>query len=202
MHRALRGFLEPAYLWRHLLIWLCVAFAVGPILWVISGSFDPANTIIGQRLIPREPSLANYHELFTNPQHPFALWMWNTVKISLITAFFVVSITSFAAYAFSRFEFYGRRTGLFAILLYEHGPENDPVLSTQSSTQPALLRPEHTTAGHSVMTRLMRGILFGCPRESLSGPSFISQLGSYRGSLLDREVLQRNRSGQRSYSFP
>lgn len=123
MHRALRGFLEPAYLWRHLLIWACIAFAVGPILWVISGSFDPANTIIGQRLIPREPSLANYHELFNNPQHPFPLWMWNTVKISLITAFLVVSITSLAAYAFSRFRFYGRRTGLFAILLIQMFPQ-------------------------------------------------------------------------------
>ncbi|MDI6638721.1 MAG: maltose ABC transporter permease MalG [Bacillota bacterium] len=123
MHRALRGFLEPAYLWRHLLIWASIAFAVGPIIWVISGSFDPANTIIGQRLIPREPSLANYRELFSNPQHPFPLWMWNTVKISFITAFLVVSITSLAAYAFSRFRFYGRRTGLFAILLIQMFPQ-------------------------------------------------------------------------------
>jgi len=100
-----------------------MGFAVGPIIWVISGSFDPANTIIGQRLIPREPSLANYRELFTNPQHPFPLWMWNTVKISLITSVLVVSITSLAAYAFSRFRFYGRRTGLFAILLIQMFPQ-------------------------------------------------------------------------------
>lgn len=123
MRRALKGFLEPSYIWRHLVIWACMAFALGPIIWVISGSFNPTNTIIGQRLIPREPSLVNYRELFTNPQHPFALWMWNTVKISLVTSLLVVTVTSFAAYAFSRFRFYGRRTGLFAILLIQMFPQ-------------------------------------------------------------------------------
>ncbi|MEW6227181.1 MAG: maltose ABC transporter permease MalG [Bacillota bacterium] len=117
------GFLEPGYLWRHAVIWLCIVFAVAPVLWVISASFNPANTIIGQRLIPREPSFANYRLLFSDPQHPFGLWMWNTVKLSLITALLVVSITSLAAYAFSRFRFRGRRTGLFAILLIQMFPQ-------------------------------------------------------------------------------
>lgn len=117
------GFLEPGYLWRHAAIWLCIAFAVAPVLWVISASFNPANTIIGQRLIPNEPSFANYRLLFSDPQHPFGLWMWNTVRLSLITALLVVSITSIAAYAFSRFRFRGRRTGLFAILLIQMFPQ-------------------------------------------------------------------------------
>lgn len=118
-----RGFLEPAYLWRHLVIWVFLIFALGPIVWIISASFDPSNTIVGQRLIPAHPSLDNYKALFTRPEHPFPLWMWNTIKISLITSFFVVVITSLAAYAFSRFKFRGRRSGLFAILLIQVFPQ-------------------------------------------------------------------------------
>lgn len=118
-----RGFLEPAYLWRHLVIWVFIVFALGPIVWIISASFDPSNTIVGQRLIPSNPSLDNYKALFTKPEYPFPLWMWNTLKISLITSFLVVAITSLAAYAFSRFKFRGRRTGLFAILLIQVFPQ-------------------------------------------------------------------------------
>lgn len=118
-----RGFLEPAYLWRHLIIWVFIVFALGPIVWIISASFDPSNTIVGQRLIPSNPSLDNYKALFTKPEYPFPLWMWNTLKISLITSFLVVAITSLAAYAFSRFKFRGRRTGLFAILLIQVFPQ-------------------------------------------------------------------------------
>lgn len=118
-----KGFLEPAYFWRHVVIWLFIIFALGPIVWIISASFDPSNTIVGQQLIPKHPSLANYRALFTTPEHPFPLWMWNTVKISLTTAFFVVALTSLAAYAFSRFRFRGRRSGLFAILLIQMFPQ-------------------------------------------------------------------------------
>ncbi len=62
-----RGFLEPAYLWRHIVIWLCIVFAILPVLWIISASFDPSNTIIGQKLIPSNPSLENYRRLFNDP---------------------------------------------------------------------------------------------------------------------------------------
>ncbi len=118
-----RGFLEPAYLWRHIVIWLCIIFALMPVLWVVSASLNPANTIIGQRLIPKEVSLANYRRLFADPQHPFVQWMLNTVKVSAITAVLVVSITALAAYSFSRFRFHGRRTGLFSILLIQMFPQ-------------------------------------------------------------------------------
>jgi ABC-type maltose transport system permease subunit len=100
-----------------------VAFALFPILWVISASFNPANTLVGQGLIPPNPSLDNYREVFTSEQYPIALWIKNSVVIGLITSTLVVIMTSFAAYAFSRFRFKGRRTGLFASLLVQVFPQ-------------------------------------------------------------------------------
>ena len=108
---------------RHAVLLFFVVFALFPILWVISASFNPANTLVGQRLIPSNPSLDNYREIFTSEQYPIAVWIKNSVVIGLITSTLVVILTAFAAYAFSRFRFKGRRTGLFASLLIQVFPQ-------------------------------------------------------------------------------
>lgn len=108
---------------RHLIIWVFIAFCIFPIIWIFSASMDPANTIVGQRLIPRNASFENYRYLFNNQQHPFARWLVNSFLIATITSFLSVSITALAAYAFSRFRFKGRRQGLFGILLVQIFPQ-------------------------------------------------------------------------------
>lgn len=110
-------------LWRHAILWVFLIFALFPILWVISASFNPANTLVGQSMIPRNASLANYKEVFTSEQYPIALWIKNSIIISITTAALVVVMTSLAAYAFSRFRFKGRRQGLFAALLVQVFPQ-------------------------------------------------------------------------------
>ena len=84
---------------RHLVIWLVLVFALFPVIWIISGSFNPANTLVGQKLIPEQPSWVNYRALINSPQHPFPLWMWNSIKVALITSILAVAMTSLAAYA-------------------------------------------------------------------------------------------------------
>lgn len=110
-------------LWRHAVLLIFVVFALFPILWVISASFNPSNTLVGQSLIPKNASLANYREIFTSEQYPIALWIKNSIVIGLITSALVVAMTSLAAYAFSRFRFKGRREGLFASLLVQVFPQ-------------------------------------------------------------------------------
>ncbi len=107
---------------RHLMIWLTIAFALFPFLWVLSASFNPTNALVAQGLIPEKASLVHYQELFINPYLPFPRWLWNSVKISGLSAFFVVFLTAFAAYAFSRFRFWGRRSGLLALMLIQMFP--------------------------------------------------------------------------------
>ena len=110
-------------LWRHVTLLLFVVFALFPILWVISASFNPANTLVGQSLVPRSISLDNYRQVFTSEQYPIALWIKNSILIGLVTSALVVVMTSLAAYAFSRFRFRGRREGLFTSLMVQVFPQ-------------------------------------------------------------------------------
>lgn len=108
---------------KHLVIWIVIAFALFPLVWTFSAALNPANTLINQKLIPTNANFENFKYLFNNTQHPFPNWLWNSVKISFITAFIAVGLTALAAYPFSRFEFRGRRNGLFVILLIQIFPQ-------------------------------------------------------------------------------
>jgi arabinogalactan oligomer / maltooligosaccharide transport system permease protein len=97
-----------------------IIFSVFPVLWVISASFDPTGSLATQRLIPAHASLANYRTLFQTV--PYWTWFFNSVKVAGITAILSLSITTIAAYAFSRFRFRGRQTMLRGILLIQVFP--------------------------------------------------------------------------------
>lgn len=107
---------------RHLFLWLFIAGVWFPVVWIFSASLNPANSLIGQPLIPRNATWEHYVTLFTNPHHPFGLWLLNSIKVSGITAVLTVIMAALAAYAFSRFRFRGRRAGLFAVVLVQMFP--------------------------------------------------------------------------------
>ncbi len=107
---------------RWLLALFLMFFAIFPVLWVVSASVNPTNTLASARLIPNNLGLDNYHFLLNTPQFPFLRWLWNSVKISSITTVLSVSITTLAAFAFSRLRFTGRTTMLKAILLIQVFP--------------------------------------------------------------------------------
>lgn len=108
---------------RHLLAWMTIAFALFPALYILGTSFNPANSISVTRIIPWNPTLAHYHKLLFDPYHPFPLWIWNTIKVSTITAGASVFLCALGAYAFSRFRFRGRRIGLLTVLLVQMFPQ-------------------------------------------------------------------------------
>lgn len=101
---------------------LAVIYALYPIAWVLSAALDPANSLVNQNLIPQRATLDNFTRLINNPRHPFVLWLWNSVKVSGISALIIVALTALAAYAFSRLRYRGRRIGLLAILLVQLFP--------------------------------------------------------------------------------
>ncbi len=112
--------------YRLIIQWLVavifVTFAIFPVIWIFSASLNPTSSMANQQLIPPNASLANYENLFQNPLHPFLVWMWNSVKISSITAILAVFVTALSAYSFSRFRFRGRRSLLLTILLIQIFP--------------------------------------------------------------------------------
>lgn len=110
-------------IWKQIVIWVCILFALFPVVWVISASFDSSNSIAGQRLIPQNPSLSNFRQLFDREEQPFLTWMFNSYKIAIGNSLLVVVVTSLAGYAFSRMRFRGRRVGLIGLILIQMFPQ-------------------------------------------------------------------------------
>jgi len=105
---------------RHLLAWIAVAFALFPALFVLGTSFNPMNNIATTRIVPRNPTLANYLAVF---EKGLGVWLLNTVKVAGIAASVSVAFCALGAYAFSRFRFRGRRAGLLALMLVQTFPQ-------------------------------------------------------------------------------
>lgn len=108
---------------------LTALYALYPVAWVISAALDPANSLVNQSLIPHNATFANFSRLVNDPQHPFVLWLWNSIKVSGTSALIIVTLTALAAYSFSRLRYRGRRSGLLAILLVQLFPNTLALVS-------------------------------------------------------------------------
>ncbi len=109
--------------WRHVVGVATVAFAIFPILYVISASLNPTGTLVGSNALFRTIDFSNYVELFNRPQQPYAAWFLNTLVIGLVAGAGTVFLGALAAYAFSRMRFTGRRIGLLSLLLVQMFPQ-------------------------------------------------------------------------------
>jgi len=108
---------------RHALLWIALAFALFPILWILSASLNPTSGLDTQRFIPQQITFDHYRSLFTDPEYPFVTWLLNTLKVSGVTAIGTVILCALSGYSFSRFHFRGRRLGLLAMLLVQMFPQ-------------------------------------------------------------------------------
>ena len=99
-----------------------IIFAIFPVIWIVSASFNPIATLANQKLIPENAGWGNYTSLLTSNIFPYWRWFWNSIKVSSITTVLSVSITTVAAFAFSRFRFSGRQNMLKLILLIQVFP--------------------------------------------------------------------------------
>ena len=104
---------------KYLIAAIVLIYSLFPIIWTISASFSPTGSISGQSLIPDPPTLRNYERILAQD---FWTWMWNSFKISSISALLAGLITLMAAYAFSRFRWAGRSQLLLVILLIQVFP--------------------------------------------------------------------------------
>jgi multiple sugar transport system permease protein len=96
-----------------------VAYALFPVLWIASLSLKPAGDVGDGKLIPTNPSLANYRDIFTSGE--FVRPLINSIGISLITTTIAVVVASFAAYAIARLDFPGKAlllSGALAIAMF------------------------------------------------------------------------------------
>ncbi len=106
----------------HLLLIICVGLTIMPVVLVFFSSLKESSTLISTSLIPKfsELSLVNYKRLLT--ETPFLRWVWNTVIVSALSSIIAIIVTALAGYAFSRFQFFGRKNGLMAMILLQMFP--------------------------------------------------------------------------------
>jgi arabinogalactan oligomer/maltooligosaccharide transport system permease protein len=110
--------------WRHLVALAAVVFSLFPVVWMISASINPIDTLSDSQLIPDGATLENYRDIIENPEgSPFITWLWSTWRIALIVGLVSVMLCAMAAYAFSRFRFRGRRMGLLSLLAVQVFPQ-------------------------------------------------------------------------------
>ena len=126
---------------------ILIFFAIFPVLWIISSSLNPANSLATAQLIPDNWGFDNFYILLPPADSairefsvdvfgsdifppipegkyvfPFWTWWWNSIKIASISTVLSLSITTMAAFAFSRFRFTGRQFILKGILLIQVFP--------------------------------------------------------------------------------
>jgi arabinogalactan oligomer/maltooligosaccharide transport system permease protein len=96
--------------------------AVYPILNVVTISLRPADRLLSTSLeiVPDNASVDSYIELFTG--RPFLTWMLNSLFVSLVVTITGVALASTAGYAFSRFNFVGKKFGLLSVLTTQMFP--------------------------------------------------------------------------------
>ena len=98
------------------LLVLSAGFACFPFIFMLSTSFKSEAEALSLpvRWIPKQFTLQAYSEMWT--LKPFALYFWNSIVVSGVTAVLSTVVGALAGYGFSRFQFRGR-TSLLAFFL-------------------------------------------------------------------------------------
>lgn len=115
---------------RMIFVVLALIYALFPVIWIFSASIDPSNTLTGFQVIPENATLDNYDTLLNSDIHPFPTWLWNSIQVSVITMFLSVLVSTFSAFAFSRFRFRGRNSLLLTVFLVQVFPNSLTIVAT------------------------------------------------------------------------
>ncbi|MEM5948845.1 sugar ABC transporter permease [Spirochaetia bacterium 38H-sp] len=103
-------------IFTHIVLIIACVIAIFPVLRVLSVSLRPGDRLLSTslRIIPEGATLDNYRDVLFKKD--FFLWLWNSVLISVSTAFIGLMLAATSAYAFSRWNFKGKKAGLVFLL--------------------------------------------------------------------------------------
>lgn len=124
-----------SHFWLHAFLILFTLVSVYPVLWVFTVAFSgqqnlafvdlPPDPGLLDRLRAIVPwpgafSLSNFIDVLS--EQPFLRWMLNSAIVAFFTTVLGVFLACTAAYAFSRFQFPGRRAGMMSFLVSQMFP--------------------------------------------------------------------------------
>ncbi|MBK8105086.1 MAG: sugar ABC transporter permease [Betaproteobacteria bacterium] len=123
------------HVWIHIGLISFTLLAIYPVLWVLALAFSGQQSV-GIIDLPKDPtflerargvlpwpahfSVKNFTDVMT--EQPFGRWLLNSVMVSVMTTVLGVFLACTAAYAFSRFRFPGRDSGMLAFLVSQMFP--------------------------------------------------------------------------------
>lgn len=116
----------------HAFLWVFLALIIFPLLMIIAISFRTGNFAVGE-IIPSNPTLDHWKLALgisitgadgsvIPPPFPVLLWLWNSIKVALVTAILIVALSTTCAYAFARLRFPGRTLILNGMLVFQMFP--------------------------------------------------------------------------------
>ncbi|MFE2756127.1 carbohydrate ABC transporter permease [Actinosynnema sp. NPDC059335] len=131
---------------------LVVAYALIPVLWIVSLSFKTKETLGDGNFIPRQWTFENYKAIFSTTE--FVRALVNSIGIALIATAVAVVFGTMAAYAIARLDFPGKRLLVGVSLLIAMFPQISlvsPLFEIERSlglfdTWPGLILPYITFA--------------------------------------------------------
>nr|WP_239585411.1 sugar ABC transporter permease [Amphibacillus cookii] len=92
-----------------------------PLIWTIGMSFNQGMSLYSSSIIPENFSLDHYRWLFS-VNSDYLLWYKNSLIVSVSVTVGSVIMTSLVAYAFSRYQFVGKKNALYIFLLLQMFP--------------------------------------------------------------------------------
>ncbi len=120
MNAKLKSRLEVAGI--YLVIFIMFLVIIYPLLWVFGISLNPGTSMYSATIIPKNASIEHYKWLFTNQDSNYLLWYKNTLIVASAKTVLSLTVTLFVAYAFSRYNFVGRKNGLYVLMLIKIFP--------------------------------------------------------------------------------
>jgi len=96
---------------------LVTVFALGPFVWMLSGSFKTQAELMQPgfgRLVPQRPTLANYRFLFENVS--FGGYLVNTVFVASAAALVTTLVSAMGGFALAKYRFRGKRLVTLLVL--------------------------------------------------------------------------------------
>lgn len=98
--------------------WIALALLgvvfIYPFVWLVSASFKPRGEVFDNKLVPETFTLDNYVQVWL--EAPLALWLLNTVIVTVLAAVTVTISSAMVAWGFAYFRFRGRGA-LFMLVL-------------------------------------------------------------------------------------
>ena len=89
--------------WMWIAVAAIVVFCLFPFYWLVSMSLKTGADLSESKLIPPNPTLANYKSIFQNDD--FTRARLNSTIISVVTTVLAIVVGSFCAYALARLRF-------------------------------------------------------------------------------------------------